>query len=396
MNLLSCKMSESSIFRDRSKLSPRYIPSDLPHREKQIEQIQYVFKESYSNSDRFPLAILQVIGPAGIGKTSTVLKFSKLLESNFASNRLIMKTAYVNLKLQGGNKYAIYRLLLERIAPELPAQGLSAEEMLRYLLRYLYENKTYALIILDEIDYLIKITKDSGIIYDLTRLNEFDPDNPCNIKGVIFIARSTEFYSRLDKAELSTLGRVPMEFPTYSVKQISDILTSRCLEAFNSKAIGSDVIDEISKITTSAAVNGDIRYALDLLLYAGNLAESQGTGRVSLDQIRKVHGQIHPSITTEEIEDLPKNQIFTLMALIRTLLANKKQYAELKEIRLRVIELSEEFKLKKFDVEDSLHDLQIRKLIEIRSLKEIGIHGASLQELEPILQKQIKGDRKND
>ncbi|HZA07753.1 MAG TPA: AAA family ATPase [Nitrososphaeraceae archaeon] len=389
-------MSESSIFHDRSKLSPRYIPSDLPHREKQIEQIRYVFKDSYSKPDGFPLAVLQVIGPAGIGKTSTVLKFSKLLEINFATNRLTIKTAYVNLKLQGGNKYAIYRLLLERIAPELPAQGLSAEEMLRYLLRYLYENKKYALIILDEIDYLIKITKDSGIVYDLTRLNEFDPDHPCNVKGVIFIARSTEFYSRLDKAELSTLGRVPVEFPTYSVKQISDILVSRCSEAFNSKSIGSDVIDETSKITASAAVNGDIRYALDLLLYAGNLAESQGTGRVSLDQIRKVHGQIHPSITTEEIEDLPKNQIFTLMALIRTLVAKKKQYAELKEIRLRVIELTEEFKLKKFDVEDSLHDLQIRKLIEIRSLKEIGLHGASLQDLEPILQKQIKGDRKND
>ena len=187
-----------------------------------------------------------------------------------------------------------------------------------------------------------------------------------------------------------------MEFPTYSIKQISDILVSRCSEAFNPKSIGSDVIDEISKITISPAVNGDLRYALDLLLYAGNLAESQGTGRLNLDQIRKVHGQIHPSVTTEEIEDLSKNQIFALIALIRTLRGKKKQYVELKEIRLRAIELTEEFKLKKFDIEDSLHELQIRKLIEIRSLKEIGIHGASLQELEPILQKQIKGDHRND
>src|ERR687883_462069 len=366
-------MSESTIFRDRSKLSPRYIPANLPHRERQMEQIHYVFRDSYLAPDRFPLAVLQIIGPAGIGKTSTILKFSKLLEQDFVKNRLEIKTAYVNLKLQGGNKYAIYRLLLERIAPELPAQGLSAEEMLRYLLRYLHENKIHALIILDEIDYLIKSTKDSSIIYDLTRLNEFDPDKPCNVKGVIFIARSTEFYNRLDQAELSTLGRVPIEFPMYSTKQISDILVSRCAEAFNPKAIGSDIIDETSKITISPDVNGDVRYALDLLLYAGNLAESQGTGRINLDQIRKVHGQI-----------------FTLMALVRALRIKKKQYVELKEIRLRMSELSEEFKLKKLDIEDSLHDLQLRKMIEIRSLKEIGIHGASLQELEPILQRQIK------
>jgi cell division control protein 6 len=375
-------MSEKAIFRDTSKLSPRYIPADLPHREKQIEQIQHVFRDSYSDPDKFPLAVLQIIGPAGIGKTSTVLKFSKLLEQDFVKNRLAIKTAYVNLKLQGGNKYAIYRLLLERIAPELPAQGLSAEEMLRYLLRYLHENRKHALIILDEIDYLIKSTKDSSIIYDLTRLNEFDPDKPCNVKGVIFIARSTEFYNRLDQAELSTLGRVPIEFPMYSIRQISDILVSRCAEAFNPKAIGSDIIDEISKITISPDVNGDVRYALDLLLYAGNLAESQGTGRVNLDQIRKVHGQIHPSITTEEVEELSKSQILTLMALVRALRIKKKQYVELKEIRLHMSELSEEFKLKKLEIEDNLHDLQLRKIIEIRSLKEIGIHGASLQELD--------------
>src|ERR671930_1823892 len=383
-------MSETSIFSDRSKLSPRYIPRDLPHREKQIEQIQDIFRGSYLNSDKFPLAILQIVGPAGIGKTSTVLKFSKLLENDFMKNRLKMKTAYVNLKLQGGNKYAIYRLLLERIAPDLPAQGLSAEEMLRYLLRYLHENRIHALIILDEIDYLIKSTKDSSIIYDLTRLNEFDPDKPCNVKGVIFIARSTEFYNRLDQAELSTLGRVPIEFPMYSIKQISDILVSRCTEAFNSKAIGSDIIDETSKITISPDVNGDIRDALDLLLYAGNLAESQGTGRVNIDQIRKVHGQIHPTITTEEIEHLSKNHVFTLMALIRALRLKKREYVDLKEIRIHALQLAEEFKLKKLDIEDYLDDLHIRNVIEIRSLKEIGIHGASLQELEPILQRQIK------
>ena len=389
-------MSESTIFRDKSKLSPRYVPSELPHREKQIEQIDHIFRSSYSSPSKFPLAVLQIVGPAGIGKTSTVLKFSKLLADKFLHNRLTLKIAYVNLKLQGGNKYAIYRFVLERVAPELPSQGLSAEEMLRYMLRYLYENNIYLLIILDEIDYLIKISKDTGIIYDLTRLNEFDPDAPCNVKGVIFIARSTDFYHKLDQAELSTLGRVPMEFPIYSIKEVSDILVNRCSEAFIANAIGSNVIDEVAKFTVSPANNSDIRYALDLLLYAGNLAEVQGTGRVTLDHIRKVHGQIHSSINTEEIEELSKSQIFTLMAVVRALRAKKKQYVELKEIRIRAQELSEEFKLKKLDVEDYLNDLETRKIIEIRSLKEIGMHITSLNELEPILQKRIKRDNINE
>jgi cell division control protein 6 len=374
------------------------MPSELPHREKQILQIQGVLRVSYDNLDEFPLTVLQIIGPAGIGKTSTILKYSRLFEEEFRKNRLRLSTAYVNLKLQGGNKYTIYRLLLERIAPDLPAQGMSAEEMLRYLLRYLRENKIFVIIILDEIDYLIKTSKESsGIIYDLTRLNEFDPGKPCNVKGVIFIARSTDFYARLDHAELSTLGRIPIEFKPYSIGQVSDILVSRTQEAFKANAIGTDIVDEVSKFTTSGPINGDIRYALDLLLFAGNIAESTGTGRVLLDQIRKVHGQMHPSVTTQDLDELPKNQIIALMAVVRALRSKKKQYVHLKEIRLHVSELVEEFGVKKLDVEDQLHDLNIKNIIEIRSLREIGMHSRSLNDLEPILQRQIalKGTQKS-
>lgn len=383
-------MPESAVFADRSRLSPRFVPSELPHRQKQVEQIAHAFANAASDPDRFPLTILQAIGVAGIGKTTTVTKSAKAVEEGFAKNRLSLKIAYVNLKLQGGNKFAIYRFLLERLAPDLPSQGLSAEEMLRYLLRYLRDNKQYALIIMDEIDYLVKTSKDTGIIYDLTRLNEFEPDRPCNVKGVVFIARSTDFYSRLDPAELSTLGRVPIEFPQYSLDQVSDILSSRAQQAFNPKAIGSDVIDQVSKITTSAEVNGDVRYALDLLLYAGNLAESQGANRVTLEHVRKVHGWTHPSVTTEEIEQLSKNHVISLIAVVRALKSRKKQYVELKDVRLNAAELAEQLGVKKIDVEDYLDDLKARRLIEVRSFKEIGLHGASLAELEPVLLARVK------
>jgi archaeal cell division control protein 6 len=139
-------MSESAIFKNKSKLSPRYLPEELPHRQAQIQQIVHVFYEAPKDPDKFPLTVLQVIGAAGIGKTSTVLRSSKIVEELFAKSRLTLKTVYINMKLQGGNKFAIYRLLLERIAPELPAQGLSAEEMLRYLLQYLRQNSQYALL----------------------------------------------------------------------------------------------------------------------------------------------------------------------------------------------------------------------------------------------------------
>jgi cell division control protein 6 len=383
-------MPESAIFLDRSKLSPRYIPKELPHREKEIEKIYHTFRDSFSSPESFPLTIMQIVGPAGIGKTSTVLSTMKILDDQFAKNRLKMKTAYINLKLQGGNKYAIYRFILEKVAPELPAQGLSAEEMLRYLLRYLVENRTFAFIVLDEIDYLIKITKDSGIVYDLTRLNEFDPENPCYVKGVIFIARSTEFYSKLDQAELSSLGRVPIKFPMDTLKQVSDILSKRCSEAFRPRVVGSDLIDKISEITISPVVKGDIRYSLELLLYAGNLAESEGKAVVSLDHILKVHSQIHPSLTLEQIRELSKNQLITLLAIAIAMRIRDRNYVDIREIRSHAFAICEDLKIRKIEVEDYLDDLKVKSIIEIKSLKEIGIHSISPDELQTVLRKQIK------
>ncbi|HEU4468315.1 MAG: Cdc6/Cdc18 family protein [Nitrososphaerota archaeon] len=382
-------MSESNIFLDRSKLSARYIPNELHHREKEMSLLLTMFKDSYIKPDAFLFSTPQIIGRSGIGKTSTIIKFSNMLESEFTRAGLTLKVAYINLKLQGGNKYAVYRFLLEKIAPELPSQGLSAEEMLRYLLSYLYENKLYTLIILDEIEFLLRSNKDSGIIYDFTRLNEFDLSKHCNVIGVIFIARSTDFHDKIDSSELSTLGRIPIEFLPYSVEQISDILVTRSSESFNPKVVGTDIIDEVSLITTSSQVGGDVRYALDLLLYAGNLAETNGSDRITLEQIRKVHGYNRPSITIEDLKELPKSYLLTIMAILKVQSKRKKQYIELKEIRTFALELADEYKVKKFEFEDCMNDLLERKIIEMKSLKEIGMNITSLVELEPLLEQQI-------
>ncbi|HEX6647064.1 MAG TPA: AAA family ATPase [Nitrososphaeraceae archaeon] len=378
-------MYESIIFKDRKKLSPRYLPKEISHRDKQIDLLVRTFLDIKNDPDKFPLTVLQIIGPAGIGKTSTVIKFSGILENELRKNKINIKIVYINLKLQGGNKYAIYKYLLSCIAPELPAQGLSAEEMLRQMLDYLIINNVYSIVILDEIDYLIKISKEIGIIYDLTRLNEFDPSKKCNVNGVIFIARSTEFYEKLDEAELSSMGRAYIEFPNYTIDQVSDILIRRSKDAFQENVIGTDILDWIAKIVVSPIVNGDIRYALDLLSYAGNLAESEGTERVLLDHVKKINKQIYNGITDEDIKELSKLQIIILLAIIKGLKVKNRDYVELKEIRMQSLEISEKYKLRKLDVEDILDDLATRKIIKIISLKKISLISSSIENLEKTL-----------
>ena len=382
-------MYESNIFKDRKKLSPRYLPKEISHREKQIDLLVRTFLDIKDDPDKFPLTVLQIIGPAGIGKTSTVIKFSNILENELGKSKINIKIVYINLKLQGGNKYAIYKYLLSCIAPELPAQGLSAEEMLRQMLDYLILNNVYSIIILDEIDYLIKISKEIGIIYDLTRLNEFDPSKKCNVKGVIFIARSTEFYEKLDEAELSSMGRAYIEFPNYTIGQVSDIIIRRSKDAFQDNVIGTDIIDWIAKIVVSPIVNGDIRYALDLLSYAGNLAESEGTEKVLLDHVKIINKQIYNGITDDDIKELSKLQIIILLGIIKGLKIKNRDYVDLKEVRMQSLEIAEKYKLRKLDVEDILDDLATRKIIKIISLKKISLISSSIENLEKSLMSKI-------
>jgi archaeal cell division control protein 6 len=385
-------MYDSIIFKDRKKLSPRYLPKEISHREKQIDLLVRTFLDIKDDSDKFPLTVIQIIGPAGIGKTSTVMKFSDILENELKKSKINIKIVYINLKLQGGNKYAIYKYLLSCIAPELPAQGLSAEEMLRQMLDYLIINNIYSIIILDEIDYLIKISKEIGIIYDLTRLNEFDPSKKCNVKGVIFIARSTEFYEKLDEAELSSMGRAYIEFPNYTIDQVIDILIRRSKDAFQDNVIATDILDWIAKTVVSPIVNGDIRYALDLLSYAGNLAESEGTEKVLLDHVKKINKQIYNGITDDDIKELSKLQIIVLLGIIKGLKIKNKDYVELKEVRMQSLEIAEKYKLKKLDVEDILDDLATRKIIKIISLKKISLISSSIDNLEKTLMSRIDSD----
>ena len=382
-------MYESIIFKDRKKLSPRYLPKEISHREKQIDLLVRTFLDIKDDPDKFPLTVIQIIGPAGIGKTSTVIKFSDILDNELRKSKINIKIVYINLKLQGGNKYAIYKYLLSCIAPELPAQGLSAEEMLTQMLDYLILNNVYSIIILDEIDYLIKISKEIGIIYDLTRLNEFDPSKKCNVKGVIFIARSTEFYEKLDEAELSSMGRAYIEFPNYTIDQVSDILIRRSKDAFQDNVIGTDIIDWIAKIVVSPIVNGDIRYALDLLSYAGNLAESEGTEKVLLDHVKKINKQIYNGITDDDIKELSKLQIIILLGIIKGLKIKNRDYIDLKEVRMQSLEIAEKYKVRKLDVEDILDDLATRKIIKIISLKKISLISSSIENLEKSLMSKI-------
>jgi cell division control protein 6 len=379
------RMLRSSIFVNREKLSPRYIPSILPHRKKQIDFLFTLYEDAFEHIEKVFLRVTQIVGDVGTGKTCTVTKFGEKLEKEASHRKIKFQHIYLNCKIEGTSRFVLYGSMLGKVAPEISTRSLSPEEMLQQLVKYLRDQEKYIFISVDEVDYFYKRSKEH-IIYDLTRLPELIPGEPSPIIGEIFISRDLAFKSRLDPSEVSTLGRGIIEFPRYTAQQIKDILEQRVEEAFRAGVVDEGVLEFISDVAARPPVNGDIRVALDLLLFSGILAGNQGSKKVLPDHARKVYSQTNPDITTQDILDLDETEKLVLLGLVRSLQSQKAPYVSLKDIREGYLIVCEEYELKPTkEIEDSVQDLWDRGIVDMKSLTEFGISGVSTQDLENFL-----------
>ena len=376
----------SRIFKDRNKLSPYYIPKKLPYREEQLRILHSIYDVMIKNIKNAYPRFVQIIGPTGTGKTCTTIRFGEQLVKYAEREGVNLKHVYVNCKVDGTTRYVLFRNLVRKLTSKISTRSLSPEEMIQQLIEYLRLEGIFALLTFDEIDYFVQINPKEHIVYDLTRVMETSPGKPSPIIGEIFIAKSLHWHSFLDSREKSTLGIGVIEFPRYTSLQVREILANRVEEAFNPGVVDEETLDLVSEITASPPINGDIRVGLDLLYYAGNLAENRGFDRVLPDHVRKVYSEINPSITSEDIMSLDRDGKMILLALARSLKSSKSAYIGLRELRRSYEVICEEFGFKPTErFEEAVQDLIYRGIIDMKSLTELGISGASLTDLEQFL-----------
>ena len=378
-------MSRSSIFKDVDKLSPRYVPKVLQHREDQIRFLSDLYESALGNIEDKFLQPTQLVGPVGTGKTSTAIRLGEMLEEKASKRKIKLKHVYLNGKMEGASRYTLYRSLLAVVAPKISTRSLSPEEMLRQLVKYLRDEDRYLLITMDEIGYFCKHSREQ-LVYNLTRLNELTIPKPSRVIGVMFIARDLSFHERLDPSELSTLGRLIVQFPRYSEQQIKDILEVRVDEAFKPGRVSDDLLDFVSDVTARPPINGDLRVALDLLLYSGMLAEREGYDKVLPEHVRRVFGETHPSITTEDILYLSDAGKMILLGMVRALKTGRVSYVGLREIREDYLVVCEEYGVDPVEeVEEEVQELIDRGIVDMKSLTKFGISGVPAEDLERFL-----------
>ena len=299
-------LSNEKIFKNRNVLRSSYVPEKLPHRDNQIKRVGIILASTLKGG--IPSNVL-CYGKTGTGKTAVVKYVLKHLLGK--SKELLMKKpliGYINCGIVDTN-YRVLAQLNKSIGINVPFTGLPTDEIYRRFVEGLEKKESLMIIVLDEIDMLVKKSGDS-VLYDLTRINSTLEHAKVSLIG---ISNDLKFKEYLDPRVLSSLGEEEIVFPPYTANELKDILSERANEAFQDDVLGPGVINLCAAL--AAREHGDARRALDLLRVAGELAERENANKVTEEHVRKAKSQIESDIVTETLKKLPLQSKLVLYAI---------------------------------------------------------------------------------
>ncbi|MEB3774850.1 MAG: orc1/cdc6 family replication initiation protein [Desulfurococcales archaeon] len=295
----------SRVFRAREKLLPDYIPEELPHRDLQIRRVAETLAPALRGERPSNLFIY---GLTGTGKTAVVKHVVRRLTYRASRLGVVVSGIYINVRHRD-TPYRVLADIAESIGVRVPFTGLSTGEVFYRIVRALRRRGGIYIIILDEIDFLVRRYGDD-VLYKLVRINE---DLGSSRVSLVGITNSVSFIESLDPRVKSSLGEEEIVFPPYNASQLRDILEARAREAFNPGVLDEEVIPLCAAL--AAREHGDARRALDLLRVSGEIAERRGSGRVTREHVMAARMEIERDRVSEVVKTLPLHGKLVLAAI---------------------------------------------------------------------------------
>ena len=298
-------VKSAKLFKDREVLRHDYLPNKLPHREDQIRLLGGVVAPVLKDAR---CSNIFIYGKTGTGKTAVTKYVLSHLEAKAKEYGASVKFSYVNCRMKG-TEYRIFANLSQTIGLIIPFTGLSVGEVFDRFRVGLDAKRTLFIVVLDEIDSLIK-SRGDGLLYELTRINEILTQSRVSIIGISNDLRLKEF---LDPRVFSSLSEEEMIFKPYDASELRNILLERSRLSFNQGSLSEAALNVCSAM--AAAEHGDARRALDLLRVAGEVAERQGAQMVTEDHVKEAERNIEHNRVVEALENLTLHSKLVLLSV---------------------------------------------------------------------------------
>ena len=168
-SIFSQYLEKETMFNNKKVLSSAFTPEKILHREDEIKQMTHILAPSLKG---FKPNNIFIYGTCGTGKTiSTRFVLNELLNISSKNNRKI-SIIYVNCKMKriADTEYRLFTQLLRELGECVPDTGLPTDVIIRRFFDAVDSKKQNIIIVLDEIDALIKKVGDD-FLYNLTRAN---------------------------------------------------------------------------------------------------------------------------------------------------------------------------------------------------------------------------------
>ena len=327
-----------SVFRDESKLDINFVPSTLPHRDKEKRLLMEFFSFVIQMPEKMAQRVI-VTGDIGTGKTALCQRFGQDITLEAHKRRVNLRYVYINCREYRGKLFLILQHALTVLKPTFPQRGYGAEEVLKALLQELDDEKTHLILALDEFDSLIE-AEGSDAVYNLTRLQEMRQDKPQRI-SLICIMRDLDATKRLDESARSTLQRSVIRLQRYDKTQLLDILNDRINLAFEPAAVPEDVVSLTADLAQDES--GNARFAIELLWRAGKYADAEELETVVPECVRQAVSNIIPSVQRNELASLGLHEKLFLLAAAEIFKESTEAYASLTEIEKAYAVACEEY-----------------------------------------------------
>ncbi|MEE2985877.1 MAG: AAA family ATPase, partial [Candidatus Thermoplasmatota archaeon] len=285
-----------------------YIPNVIVGRESIQGDLAAVFG-SLAHPEGTGRAV--ITGPVGSGKTVLAKRFCEDVIRHLSDKRNI-RYVHVNCR-NAATPSRVMQKIVQDLDPGHPDRGLGVGELLTSVRRILQSGNTHLIVILDEVDHLLRRSGDD-IIYKLMRIDE-DRDSNGTLSTIL--VSQEQVLDLLENAVISRLGRSNhIRVPPYDEEGLMKIVSQRRELGLVTGTCPDDILQLVSQ---AAAPSGDARHSIELLEGAAKRAEASGRSMIEAKDVQRTVVTMPSNADSMNIDAIPPHAMLILLGLCRRL-----------------------------------------------------------------------------
>ncbi len=296
-----------SVFKQASSLDMSFVPDKLYCRDETIKTLIFNFRRILEEEEQ-PTINCLILGKGGVGKTCTARFFGKNFKSIALEKDINLFIEYYNC-INFRSKSKIVRELLAKHTHG-SGRGFSDDEALKLILKQLIREKSYMLLVIDEVHLL----RPDEILALLDIAETYGHQNAK--LSIILISRNKD-WMRIETERILSRLNEKIQIKPYNYEEAKQILEYRSELAFKEYVVDDDILNMVSQIV---ADHQDMRHGIEILRKSGLYADKEGLDRINADIIREASNDVYPTFRAEIVDQLNDQELLALFGIARSLI----------------------------------------------------------------------------